>query len=393
MNSKTRMVLPTNVLASLLFLATLSTACQLSPAFPAPPASPSAEPEALSQQQQPLPTPRGPITRTAPNPPPLPTLVGGRPNVTPTFIPATKVRFGQVREIPPGDMLPLLDRSLFPIPGQPTTDKYRVVTQDSTRRYQVRSGREHYDTVRRTFVYDLQTGQNKQLGHDGGESTPAAITDQYLLWWFRCYDNCETSSPPTGLYVYDFSTATNILLAEDTAKRDYKADGRWIGYVKIKGTGYCFGELYVMNVDTKQERFVDAGVPSECMAEKGYFALSNNRVVWDRAGASGPGRWGFGLLDLATGQQRDLRIPDVGKPRDVGFSGDYIIWGRFGYDLRQDVVFNFPRTVPGWEDIVVQFSTPPVVKNENVYWGEGVGGQIHYFVAPLVRVAAPYPGP
>jgi hypothetical protein len=365
-------------------------ASQLLPVSAVDQALPATQLVSLPQQQQPLPTPRGPITKVPPNLPPLPTLVGGRPNVTPTLIPATKVRLGQVREIPPGEMLPLLDKTLFAIPGQPTTDKYPVVTQDSTRRYQVRTKLEPFDPNQHTFVEDLQTGQITQLGHNQAPARPVAMTDEYVLWTFRGCDSCELHTPHSGLYIYDWHTGTSTLLTEDlSGKRDYKADGRWIGYVKIKDTRNCFGELYVMNVDTMQEQFVDASVPWECDDYKGYFALSNNRVVWARAGAAGPGKWGLGLLDLTTGQQRDLRIPDVGKPTYVSFSGDYILIGLFGYDLRQDAVFNFSLTVPGWENIVTRSGSVPVVKNDNVYWGQSVSGQAHYFVAPLVRVTNP----
>jgi hypothetical protein len=353
--------------------------------------------EALAQQQQAIPTPAGART-WAPNPQPLPTQANGKPIATPTLIPGTNVKVGMVTQLQQPDLPMAMPLAL----GVAIRDnsKYLLVARDSTGRYGVHNGTDDYKSYRKLFVHDAQTGQDTQLGNDGGDAYAPAVTDDYVVWIFRCYDACETSPVQSGLYVYDFKKGSNISLGELDRRHDLKADGRWIGYVKateglVNPYGRCLGDLYVYNLDTRKEQLVSTKVPWQCGTPKDFYGISNNRVVWSQSDSSAPGGWRLLLRDLTTGETRKLYTPDGWEAPDrVSFSGDYVLWWpHLGYDLKHNTLFNVSTDVPGWGNIQTYGDGPAVVKNDQVYWFKIVDRKTYFFTAPLVRAAAPYPGP
>jgi len=367
-------------------------ASQLVPAFAVTQQPLSVGTDRLAQQQQRIPTPVGAVTK-APYSQPLPTRANDKSNATPTLIPPIKVRLGPVTEIQLQDTPRSLTSSLGRIKS--ANEKYAVVGNNLSGRYTVLNGADNYNGYRKLFVRDAQTGQELRLGNDSGDAYAPAVTDQYVVWSFRCYDACDTNPVTNGLYIYDFSQGANARVGDLAGQNDLKADGRWIGYLKFTDIPDCYGDLYVFNLDTKKEQRVDSTVPGECKARTGFFAISNNRLVWTHFDESGSKQWTLGLLDLKAGQFRQVKIPygQGTPPYGLSFSGDYVVWGIFGYDLRQDAIFNFSLAVPGWENLLTDGSLRPVVKDERVYWGESIKGQVHYFSAPLIRVNNPYPGP
>ncbi len=255
------------------------------------------------------------------------------------------------------------------------------------------------------LVHDVSTGQDVRLGNDAGSAFAAAVADKYVLWWFHCYDSCETNPIKSGLYVYDLQTWSDIALGELANRTDFKADGRWISYIKpttrpgpSKPATYvasCLGDLYVYHLDTKKELFVSGNVPWHCGSDEGFYAISNNRVVWSQLDLAAPNDWVIRMRDLVTEQTQTVFVSDVPEvPKHLSFSGDYVMWWPwFGFDLKQNALFNVSTNVPGWEKVRTEGEGPVVVKNDRVYWFKIVNRKTYYFMAPLVRVTNPYPGP
>jgi hypothetical protein len=315
------------------------------------------EPSSSNVITQGYPAPGGTVT-----PAPLPTLLGGTPNVVVALVPDERVVVASVSELPPEATPPS--------------------------RYSVETEAIGGDTLKPAlYVVDSQTGNRVRLGDDSGATRFGAMSDKYVVWYFLC-DPCPNTG--LGLYAYNLHTGENVLIATKfvSAINAIKISNQWATYLgSVSHSAYIY-TMYAYHLITGETVLIADDVVSPGSRGPIYSSVNENKIAWL---AADPTKFGLSLkvYDFAT-QTTSLPIQPqtFSAPRDLSVSRNLIMWregGWWGYDLTREALFTIPVVPPGWDATSIQNIGPVTAQGSQLFWMLEVGGQTHHFTAPVTE--------